>query len=330
MIQVSVIICCYNGKSRLRSTIEHLLAQRTRVKWELVFVDNASTDGSAEFVRILWNEKFSNAELHIVREENPGLIYARKCGVRASRGKYIVFCDDDNWLREDYIQIAYDTMEKMPNVGVLGGRSTLAPGLHAPSWWKEHQGNYAVGNQLPHSGLANDRGFLYGAGMVTRSDLARMIFDDRYPFLKTGRKGDQCLSGEDGEYCVRVRMMGYDLYYEEELFYWHDILPSRLTLEQLHKLIRSFQEGASIDHKYDYALKYSRHGVWSRITWLFVRYWKYCRSSEQNKGRRKELFYTHAYLMGLFRTSDKELDVIKGFMRMASKVANGKKSIFTT
>ncbi len=53
MMDISVIVCCYNGVRRLRPTIEHLARQKcsATLSWELVFVDNASTDGSADFVR---------------------------------------------------------------------------------------------------------------------------------------------------------------------------------------------------------------------------------------------------------------------------------------
>ena len=319
MNQVSVILCCYNGRSRLKPTIEHLLSQKTNFLWELVFVDNASTDGSAEFVQDLWDEMSSGVGLRIVSEKKPGLVHARKCGVRAAKGKYIIFCDDDNWLREDYVQTAHNIMEKMPNVGVLGGQSVLASGITPPEWWDRQQGNYAVGKQLPQSGIANERGFLYGAGMVTRTELAKAIFDDRFPFLKTGRKGNQCLSGEDGEYCVRVLMIGFDLYYSEDLFYWHDILPSRLTKEQLCKLLLSFEEGADIDKKYAYAMKYVKQNRLSRIGWLIVRVWKYCFASSKSRVRKKELLYFHAYLMGFVYTPDNDFDVIKRFMLYAKK-----------
>ena len=323
MVDISVILCCYNGKARLRLTLEHLAMQKVSpsLRCEFVFVDNASTDGSAEFVRSVWNELGASIELRIIREERAGLIYARECGVHAARGKYIIFCDDDNWLRDDYFQTAYDLIQQMPNVGVLGGQSVLSPGVEAPGWWEDQQGNYAVGRQLPNSGLANKRGYLYGAGMVTRTDLARKIFDDRYPFLLTGRKGDKCLSGEDGEYCTRVRFMGFDLFYSERLFYWHDVAPERLTHEQLQKLLQSFFACEIINNKYAYALNYVKQSRWNHIVWLFIRVGNYVFASSKNKNRKKELLYFHLYLMGLIRTKDFELEVIKNFMKYSQKAS---------
>ena len=152
-MEVSVIICAYNGKGRLYPTLEHLALQKTSLQWELILVDNASTDGTAAYVQSQWEELHPSAPLRIITERQPGLVYARTAGVKACRSKYIIFCDDDNWLREDYLQTAYELMEQMPNVGVLGGQSILAPGIEAPTWWAEQQGNYAVGKQLPQSGI---------------------------------------------------------------------------------------------------------------------------------------------------------------------------------
>ena len=316
MIDLSVIICCYNGKERLRKTIEHLALQKTSLQWEFVLVDNASTDGSADYVESLWREYSPNVPLHIVNERQPGLVYARVAGVKAAKGKYVVFCDDDNWLREDYIQSAYELMEQMPNVGVLGGQSVLAPSIEAPAWWAEQQGNYAVGKQLPQSGVANDRGFLYGAGMVTRTDLARKIFDEHYPFLLTGRKGDQCLSGEDGEYCWRAMIAGYDLYYSENQFYYHDVAQNRLTDEQLRKLLQSFEIGKEIAEKYHYAIQYIKDSVIRRLAWLLIRIFNYLKASAKYKPRKRQLLHYHACICGIGK-KDREFDVIRGYINYA-------------
>lgn len=313
-MDLSIIICCYNGKSHLLPTLEYIAKQQydANLEVELIFVDNASTDGSAIFVQKVWKELHPNIALRIVREEEPGLIHARRCGVRTARGKYIVFCDDDNWLREDYIQTAYELMEQMPNVGVLGGQSVLAPGIEAPNWWAEQQGNYAVGKQLPQSGIANDRGFLYGAGMVTRTELARRVFDARYPFLLTGRKGTECLSGEDSEYCVRAMMLGYDLYYSEDLFYWHDVAPGRLTNEQLEKLLKSFEAGYKIQEEYQYALAYTKRSKMGNLKLLIKRIMAYIFALSKVKARKMELLSMQAFMCGIVSDS-KGFDIIRNF-----------------
>lgn len=317
MIDLSVIICCYNGKERLRPTIEHLALQKTTLQWEFVLVDNASTDGSADYVESQWWELCPNVPLHVVLERQPGLVYARIAGVNVAQGKYIIFCDDDNWFREDYLQTAYDLMEQMPNVGVIGGQSVLAPGIKTPDWWEEQQRNYAVGKQLPQTGIANERGFVYGAGMVTRAELAHLIFNDAYPFLLTGRKGDMCLSGEDWEYCTRMRMMGYDIYYSEDLFFWHDVDSKRLTSEYLAELLKSFDNGSIIQEKYNYAIQFANISRLAKLKCLLIRLMNV--TVKENKERKQQLLDYHLFICGLNRKQDDEFYIIKEFVKYAQQ-----------
>lgn len=321
MMDVSIIICCYNGKSHLWPALEHIAHQQVGdVSVEFIFVDNASTDGSADFVREVWKQLDTKIPLTILTERKPGLVHARQCGVKAAQGKYIIFCDDDNWLREDYAQNAYRLMEQMPNVGVLGGQSILAPGIEVPDWWEKEQGNYAVGKQLPQTGMANERGFVYGAGVVTRLELAREILDDRYPFLLTGRKGDTCLSGEDWEYCTRVRIMGYDLYYSEDLFYWHDVDPKRLTMKYLNGLLKSFDEGAIVEEKYDYVMQFANVCWFEKLKWLLIRLVNDKVATTTKKERKRQLLDYHLYICGLNKKPDYEFDIINGFMKYARQL----------
>lgn len=317
MKNVSIIVCCYNSALKLPKTLEHLAQQKVSVdlSYEVIVVDNASTDNTAEFAMSYWGTLNTNVLLRVVREETPGLIYARICGVKAAKNELLIFCDDDNWLREDYVQNAVDIMNTDTTIGALGGQSVLAPGIEAPVWWEEHQGNYAVGKQLPETGNANKRGFVYGAGMVTRTDLARIIFDKQYPFLLTGRKGSQCLSGEDWEYCQRTMMAGYDLYYDERLFYWHDINPSRLTEEQLSKLLHSFEMSSYIQEKYEYAQTFYRHSSLYNLLCLAIRLGNYFASKNHVKGRKKQLLKMHLSMFGLY--ADKDLDIIKKYIKLS-------------
>lgn len=294
--KISIILCCYNSVQKLPRTLEHLAKQKLSadLSYEVIVVDNASTDNTAEFALSYWGTLNSDVSLRVVREDTPGLVYARICGVHAAQYELLIFCDDDNWLREDYVQNAYDLMNQMPDVGVLGGQSVLAPHIDAPDWWEEHQGNYAVGKQLPLSGYANERGFLYGAGMVTRKSIAEKVLDLRYPFLLVGRKGDICLSGEDGEYCQRVMLMGLHLYYSEKLFYWHDISSSRLCREYLYQLLKSFEPGGVIIEKYYYIRRYYTQNSIQKLLILMKRLLLYIFAKENNRNRKRHLLHLQA------------------------------------
>lgn len=321
MKNVSIIVCCYNSALKLPKTLEHLAQQKVSVdlSYEVIVVDNASTDNTAEFAMSYWGTLNTNVPLRVVREETPGLIYARICGVKAAKNELLIFCDDDNWLREDYVQNAVDIMNTDTTIGALGGQSVLASGIEAPDWWEEHQGNYAVGKQLPETGNANKRGFVYGAGLVTRKSLAAKIFDPEFPLLLTGRKGDQCLSGEDWEYCQRTLLLGYNIYYNDALFYWHDVAAKRLTIEKLQELLHSFELGKTIGEKYKYIQDFYFESSFLKFLRLLKRYAIYLMANTHNKDRKLGLLRYQLCLCKTTNIKDVEMSNIIGWINKYRK-----------
>lgn len=317
-MDVSIIICCYNSTQKLPRTLEHLAKQKLSadLSYEVIVVDNASTDNTAEFAMSYWGTLNTDVPLRVVREDTPGLVYARICGVHAAQYELLIFCDDDNWLREDYVQNAYDLMNQMPDVGVLGGQSVLAPHIDAPDWWEEHQGNYAVGKQLLLSGYANERGFLYGAGMVTRKSLAKKIFDSQYPLLLIGRKGNQCFSGEDWEYCQRMLLLGYNLYYSEDLYYIHEVSPDRLTINNLQQLLKSFEITKSIGERYRYIIKYYNQPYICKLLLWLKRVIIYIFVKSKYKARKLELLKFQTQICGFKFMRDVNMEQILGWTKM--------------
>jgi glycosyltransferase involved in cell wall biosynthesis len=321
MKNVSIIVCCYNSALKLPKTLEYLAQQKVSkdLSYEVLVVDNASTDNTAELAISYWATLNTQVSLRVVREENPGLIYARICGVKAAKDELLIFRDDDNWLREDYVQNAVDLMKANPTIGALGGQSVLAPYIDAPDWWEEHQGNYAVGKQLPETGNANKRGFVYGAGLTTRKSIAKKIFDPEYPLLLTGRKGNQCLSGEDWEYCQRTLMLGYNLYYSEKLFYWHDVAFNRLTIDKLQELLRSFEFSKSIGEKYKYIQSFYFESAISKLLRLLNRCITYLFAKTHNKDRKLELLRYQLSLCKINNIKDIEMNNILGWIKKYGK-----------
>ena len=72
-------------------------------------------------------------------------------GIENSSFDYMLFCDDDNWLAPNYIQLAHDFMEQNPNIGVLGGNGEAISDMEIPSWFEEIQEGYAVGPQAENT-----------------------------------------------------------------------------------------------------------------------------------------------------------------------------------
>ena len=240
---VSVVICCYNSETRLPETLRHIACQEVSVHlpWEVIVVDNASTDRTAEVARLVWRQLGCPTPFRLVNEPSPGLSNARASGFAATRYQLMVLCDDDNWLDKGYVQTAYRIMDENPGVGALGGYGQAVCEQQAPAWFDACQAHYALGRQHSRSGnLTNHKGYVYGAGMVVNKRAWLEVVGRGYRSWLSDRKGELLSSGGDIELCYAFRMLGYEIYYHEQLSFKHFIPASRLQWSYLEGLFSGF------------------------------------------------------------------------------------------
>lgn len=313
MIDISVILCCYNGRERLRPTLEHLAKQKvaTTVQWELIFVDNASTDGSADYAQALWKESCAKVLIRIVTVKQPGLIFARKAGVMQSNGKYIIFCDDDNWLQEDYLQIVYDLFTSNSTYGAVGGKGIGVADVPLPEQWAQWDGDYACGEIAPHSCICDDIRTLFGAGLAIRRELLLRAFAT--PLVSVGRDGDKLTGGDDQELCYRVMLQGYHLCYDERLVFQHYMPVGRLNEAYHTKMIEGFLAMVPMFEKYRMAIAAMRnqgigkYGEWLRRIGAIIRH------QDDEKYKLRYCYYV-SFAFADYKRDDREVEIIKDFI----------------
>lgn len=222
-----MIICCYNSSSRIGETVLSLGKQKvpSDLKWEVILVDNVSSDDTAK-IAAESAMAFPDLTLRIVREETPGLVYARLRGIKTANFEVVIFCDDDNHLASGYLANAYSILKAQPQVAIVGG--WCRPKFDAyPGKWIE--GNYAAlgTEQEPRSEGYVD--WVFGAGMVVRKSLFSEFEKRKIDFFLTGRKGKKQTSGDDAEICQLCRFVGYRIYYSPSLVLDHKISQHRLS-----------------------------------------------------------------------------------------------------
>jgi len=93
---VSVIIPVYNAEKYISETIESVISQ-TYTDWEIIAVDDGSTDGSTKILKKY--EQQLSQRFYVIVQKNSGISAARNTAIKISKGKYIAFLDhDDLWL----------------------------------------------------------------------------------------------------------------------------------------------------------------------------------------------------------------------------------------
>lgn len=263
MTEASVMLCYKDSGHKLGPTIKALERQKTPRSWELIAVDNGSTDESpGELAKLL---KTTSINYQLLQEDKKGKQAALLRGIRAAKGEILIICDDDNILAPDYIENAINHGQKLSHTTVFGGKGTLAID-HPPKWFHQVKKKYAVGPQHFEASVIPPLNMIWGAGMVIKKSAILPLIINEYPFISLQEPVNKLRSGEDFELCLILHLIGYNLEYCEDLQFIHNISEQRLIWEEhqdfMHCLDKSYHE---IFPEYDYIFRWYSKSLFKRI-----------------------------------------------------------------
>ena len=124
MLKYSVIIPVYNVEEYLRECIDSILAQITSFEYEIILVDDGSSDGSG-MICDEYAEKYSH--IQVVHDKNHGVSHARNTGIDLARGEYILFMDSDDFWELGLLDALDMLSESKPDM-IVFGNSRLVDG----------------------------------------------------------------------------------------------------------------------------------------------------------------------------------------------------------
>lgn len=100
-LDLTVIVPVYNYRTVLKQCLDSIQNQNTKYRYEMIFVDDGSTDGSADILKLYE----ADTRITIYRQENRGISAARNLALNQARGRYIMFVDCDDFLEPDAVEL---------------------------------------------------------------------------------------------------------------------------------------------------------------------------------------------------------------------------------
>ena len=234
-VDFTVAIPTYNGESRLPELLERLRNQlhTEDFSWEIIVVDNNSTDNTAGVVKTNQASWQLPYPLKYCFEPKQGAAYARKRAVEEAQGKFIGFLDDDNYPASNWVAKAYAFGQIYPKAGAYASQ------IH-PNWEVEPPENF---QRIAPFLAITERGnlpLLYqpqkkllppSAGLVVRRQAWLESVPDKS--ILTGRVPGKMLTSEDLEMLSYIQKAGWEIWYNPEMEIYHQIPRWRLQKEYL-------------------------------------------------------------------------------------------------
>lgn len=259
-MQLSVVLISYNALHFLKPCLQALIpaVADDRENTEIVLVDNGSSDGTPDFIRVY----YPDIRLYVL-SCNKGVAYARNRGMEISSGKYILFLDADTIPNREAVKGMLAYMEEHPETGLCGSRLVDPSGCVQDSckrfpafafkwnnWlmgiaekmsfssWKRR---LTLRNEKYHYGDVSavsvpfSPDYLIGACQLIRRTVVE----------KVGLLDERIFYGpEDADYCLRIRKAGWSIVYlpqYELIHHWQRITQrkvfSRLAFRHIQGLM---------------------------------------------------------------------------------------------
>ncbi len=203
-MKVSIIVPNYQGKEVFPDCIDSLLKQDFS-DFEIIFVDDGSTDGSIELAQKKY--RFEKKVVIVGKQKNEGYVAACNTGIRHAKGTYISLLNNDTVAPQDWVKTLYDAIGKEKRV--VGS--------------VVFEGDFRSRERMKKKMTTTDS--LIGFGNIERpltrqekqTGLVRTTAVSMFMVEKAALKGyvfppEYYMYGEDNELCLRLQLRGYEVY----------------------------------------------------------------------------------------------------------------------
>ena len=197
-MKISIAICTWNRSRLLDQTLSSLsrMSVPDDLSWELIVVDNNSTEAGVNNVLDSWKNKLP---LNSVVEKEPGHSASRNRAVQEATGDYLVWTDNDVMVSPNWLSAYHDAFQKHPEAGFFGGPIEPVFEEGQPTWirdtWKICAPVYATRNLGKTESALGIGKMPYGANFAVRMDLQKKTpYDTQWGRKQSGMLGEDEVS----------------------------------------------------------------------------------------------------------------------------------------
>lgn len=264
-MKLSIIIVNYNTYTLTKQTINSIIKNEHTFNYEIILVDNASSDDSIEKLQTEFNNISSEGILKvIINKSNLGFSKANNIGIKLASGEYILLLNSDTEIKGDCLEKCICKLEKNRSIGALGCKVVLTDnkldhackrGFPTPKaslyyFLQLHKRNSLKYGQYNASHLTEDEvgevDCLTGAFMLMPANILNKL---------SGLDEDFFMYGEDIDLCYRIKEAGYKILYYPEAEIIH--YKGGSSKKRRTKVIYDFHNAMWIFYKKHYYKQYS-------------------------------------------------------------------------
>lgn len=212
--EFSIVVCTRDHPEDLRKCLASLMDLPDDGQ-EILVVDNApSNDNTSRVVADFPGIRY-------VREDRIGLARARNCGIRAARGEYIAFTDDDAVVDPGWLRALARSFHDPMVLCVTGQALPFEQNTPAQEWFERYSTFVRGFKPLVFDGLTHDSHRANDPGAGVSMALRRSVLQLIGPFDEAFGPGMPTRAGTDTEMFARILRAGYRIAYEPEALVWH-------------------------------------------------------------------------------------------------------------
>lgn len=195
----SIIIVNFNTKELLENCLNSIF-QNIKADYEVIVVDNASTDGSVEMLAA----EFKNRARTVSNQKNLGFGQANNLGAKIANGRFLFFLNSDTIIKENILPALSDFFDRDESIGIISPRLILEDGFKQPNAFGKYPTLKNLIFERPKEPSASQSNFFQvdwvsGAALIIRKEIFQKLggFDEKF-----------FMYFEDADLCLRAARLG--------------------------------------------------------------------------------------------------------------------------